>query len=115
MTPPDAVPSEAPPPEAARRHAELSQQLEDFAYRYYITNQPTVSDATYDATMRELGALEDAYPSLRTPDSPTQKVMESLSTDFAEVRHVERLLSLDNVFTDEEFAAWAARTSRPSA
>jgi DNA ligase (NAD+) len=112
MTPPDAVPSEAPPPEAARRHAELSQQLEDFAYRYYITNQPTVSDATYDATMRELGALEDAYPSLRTPDSPTQKVMESLSTDFAEVRHVERLLSLDNVFTDEEFAAWAARATR---
>jgi DNA ligase (NAD+) len=100
------------PAKAARRHAELSQELEDLAYRYYISNQPTVSDATYDAKMRELNALEDTHPSLRTPNSPTQKVMETLSTDFAEVRHVQRLLSLDNVFTDEEFAAWAARATR---
>jgi DNA ligase (NAD+) len=100
------------PAKAARRHATLSQELEDLAYRYYISNQPTVSDATYDAKMRELNALETKHPSLRTPNSPTQKVMETLSTDFAEVRHVQRLLSLDNVFTDEEFAAWAARATR---
>jgi DNA ligase (NAD+) len=100
------------PAKAAKRHAALSQELEDLAYRYYISNQPTVSDAEYDAKMRELTALEDKHPSLRTPNSPTQKVMETLSTDFAEVRHVERLLSLDNVFTDEEFAAWAARATR---
>jgi DNA ligase (NAD+) len=100
------------PAKAARRHATLSQELEDLAYRYYISNQPTVSDAEYDAKMRELTALEDSHPSLRTPNSPTQKVMETLSTDFAEVKHVQRLLSLDNVFTDEEFAAWAARATR---
>jgi DNA ligase (NAD+) len=100
------------PAKAAKRHAALSQELEDLAYRYYISNQPTVSDAEYDAKMRELSALEDSHPSLRTPNSPTQKVMETLSTDFAEVRHVQRLLSLDNVFTDEEFAAWAARATR---
>ncbi|HEX3907666.1 MAG TPA: NAD-dependent DNA ligase LigA [Mycobacteriales bacterium] len=100
------------PPKVARRHAQLSQELEDLAYRYYISNQPTVSDAEYDAKMHELSAIEDSHPSLRTPNSPTQKVMETLSTDFAEVRHVQRLLSLDNVFTDEEFAAWAARATR---
>jgi DNA ligase (NAD+) len=100
------------PAKVARRHAQLSQQLEDLAYRYYISNQPTVSDAEYDAKMRELTGIEDKHPSLRTPNSPTQKVMETLSTDFAEVRHVQRLLSLDNVFTDEEFAAWAARATR---
>jgi DNA ligase (NAD+) len=100
------------PAKAAQRHALLSQELEDLAYRYYISNQPTVSDAEYDAKMRELNELESKHPSLRTPNSPTQKVMETLSTDFAEVRHVERLLSLDNVFSDEEFAAWAARATR---
>jgi DNA ligase (NAD+) len=98
--------------DAARRHRELSQELEDLAYRYYVLTQPTVSDAEYDAKMHELEALESADPELRTPDSPTQKVMESLSTDFAEVKHLERLLSLDNVFSDEEFDAWAGRATR---
>jgi DNA ligase (NAD+) len=98
--------------DAARRHAELSQELEDLAYRYYVLTQPTVADAEYDAKMHELAALEVAYPSLQTPNSPTQKVMESLSTDFAEVTHLERLLSLDNVFSDDEFDAWAARATR---
>jgi DNA ligase (NAD+) len=98
--------------DAARRHRELSQEVEDLAYRYYVLTQPTVADAEYDAKMHELEAIEEAYPQLRTPDSPTQKVMESLSTDFAEVTHVERLLSLDNVFSDEEFDAWSARATR---
>jgi DNA ligase (NAD+) len=104
--------SSTPPDAVQRRHHELAGELEDLAYRYYISNQPTVSDAEYDAKMRELQAIEDEYDVLRTPDSPTQKVMESLSTDFAEVRHIERLMSLDNVFTDEEFDAWAARATR---
>jgi DNA ligase (NAD+) len=101
-----------PPAEVARRHAELAAELEDLAYRYYISNAPTVSDAEYDAKMRELEAIEADYTSLRTPDSPTQKVMESLSTDFAEVRHLERMMSLDNVFSDEEFEAWVQRATR---
>jgi DNA ligase (NAD+) len=97
---------------ARRRHAELAQQVEEWAYQYYVLAQPTASDADYDAAMRELEALEERWPDLRTPDSPTQKVMESLSTDFAPVTHLERMLSLDNVFTDEEFAAWAHRATR---
>jgi DNA ligase (NAD+) len=107
MTAADPIPADA-----ARRHSELSQELEELAYRYYVLAQPTVADAEYDEKMRELSAIEAAHPALRTPDSPTQKVMESLSTDFAAVTHLERLLSLDNVFTDEEFAAWAARATR---
>jgi DNA ligase (NAD+) len=100
------------PADAARRHHELAQEVEDLAYRYYVLAQPTVADAEYDAKMRELEALEGAHPELRTPDSPTQKVMESLSTDFAEVTHLQRLMSLDNVFSEAEFDAWAARATR---
>ncbi|HEX3824021.1 MAG TPA: NAD-dependent DNA ligase LigA [Mycobacteriales bacterium] len=105
-------PTKLPPPDVARRHHELSGEVEDLAYRYYVLTQPTVADAEYDAKMHELEAIEEAHPSLRTPDSPTQKVMETLSTDFAAVTHLERLLSLDNVFSDEEFDAWAARATR---
>jgi DNA ligase (NAD+) len=100
------------PVDVRQRHAALSGELEDLAYRYYVLTQPTVSDAEYDAKMRELSAIEDEWPALRTPDSPTQKVMESLSTDFAAVAHLERMLSLDNVFSDEEFDAWVARAAR---
>jgi DNA ligase (NAD+) len=97
---------------ARQRHAVLAQEVEDLAYRYYVLAQPTVSDADYDAKMAELNALEEKWPDLRTPDSPTQKVMESLSTDFRAVTHLERMLSLDNVFSDDEFVAWAQRATR---
>jgi DNA ligase (NAD+) len=100
------------PVEVRQRHDALAREVEELAYRYYVLAQPTVADAEYDAKMRELSAIEDEWPALRTPDSPTQKVMESLSTDFAAVTHLERMLSLDNVFSDEEFAAWAARATR---
>jgi DNA ligase (NAD+) len=98
--------------QARQRHATLAQEVEDLAYRYYVLAQPTVSDADYDAKMAELNALEDRWPDLRTPDSPTQKVMESLSTDFGAISHLERMLSLDNVFSDDEFAAWSHRATR---
>jgi len=62
--------------------------------------------------MRELRELEERYPDLRTPDSPTQKVGGAISTDFTPVQHLERLLSLDNSFSAEEFDAWSARASR---
>ena len=63
--------------------------------------------------MRRLNAIEDEHPSLRTPDSPTQQVGGAIfSTDFQAVDHLERLLSLDNAFSAEELAAWAARVER---
>ncbi len=100
------------PVPARERHGELSRTLEDLAFRYYVQAAPTVSDGEYDALMRELQALEEHHPSLRTADSPTQKVMESFATDFTPVTHLERMLSLDNVCTVEELTAWAGRAVR---
>ncbi len=100
------------PVDVAERHAALSRELDDHAYRYYVLDAPIVSDAEYDTLMRELTAIETKYPQLRTPDSPTQKVAGSYSTMFSPVEHLERLMSLDNVFSSEELAAWAARAER---
>jgi DNA ligase (NAD+) len=98
--------------EPLHRHAELSQRLEELAFQYYVEAQPTVSDAEYDQLMRELQQLEEEHPELRTPDSPTQRVMESFSTDFAPVEHLQRLMSLDNAFTEDELRAWANRQAK---
>jgi DNA ligase (NAD+) len=100
------------PVEVAQRHAVLARELDDHAYRYYVLDAPTVADAEYDVAMRELMALEESYPQLRTPDSPSQKVAGSYSTLFTPVTHLERLLSLDNVFSADELSAWAARAER---
>jgi DNA ligase (NAD+) len=97
---------------ARHRHAELSEQLTDASYRYYVADAPTLSDADYDRMMRELEALEDRFSELRTPDSPTQKVAGTVSSQFTEVEHLERLLSLDNAFSADELAAWAIRLER---
>jgi DNA ligase (NAD+) len=98
--------------EARQRHAELSEKLRDAQYRYYVLDAPTIADIEYDTDMRSLEALEEQFPELRTPDSPTQNVGGGLSTLFTPVEHLERLLSLDNVFSEEEFAAWADRAAR---
>ena len=97
---------------ARERHAELSRQLDEHSFRYHVLDRPTVSDAAYDALMRELQRLEEDHPSLRTPDSPTQRVGATWSTLFTPVRHLERMLSLDNAFTPEELAAWEKRVER---
>ena len=98
--------------EARQRHAELSEKLRDAQYRYYVLDAPTIADIEYDTDMRALEALEEQFPELRTPDSPTQNVGGGLSTLFTPVEHLERLLSLDNVFSEEEFAAWTDRAAR---
>ena len=100
------------PAEARRRHADLSLEITEADHRYYILDSPTISDIDYDTKMRELRALEDEYPDLRTPDSPTQTVHGAISTLFTPVEHLERLLSLDNVFTDEDLGSWADRATR---
>jgi DNA ligase (NAD+) len=100
------------PAQARQRHAELSEQLNEASYRYYVLDAPTLSDIDYDTKLRELTALEDSYPELRTPDSPTQIVHGGISTLFTPVEHLERLLSLDNVFTDEDLGGWSDRAVR---
>src|ERR1700691_682115 len=98
--------------EARREHAEQSEKLSDAQYRYHVLDAPTISDAEYDQGIRRLNEIEDEFPELRTPDSPTQKVGGSISTLFTPVTHLERLLSLDNVFSHEEFGAWADRAAK---
>ena len=98
--------------EARRRHAELSERLLDAQYRYHVLDAPTISDIEYDTGLRELNQIEDEFPELRTPDSPTQHVGGAISTQFTAVEHLERLLSLDNVFSAEEFSAWSDRAAR---
>ena len=100
------------PAGARERHAELALELDEHSYRYHVLDQPTVSDAEYDALMRELLALEERHPGLRTPDSPSQQVGNTYSTLFTPVEHLERMQSLDNCFSVEELAAWALRAER---
>ncbi|ANI39186.1 NAD-dependent DNA ligase LigA [Mycolicibacterium vaccae] len=99
-------------PEAAlrRQWQELADQVREHQFRYYVRDAPIVSDAEFDEMLRRLQTLEDDHPELRTPDSPTQLVGGAgFATDFTAAEHLERMLSLDNVFTPDELAAWAAR------
>lgn len=100
------------PPEARHRWDELAERIRADQFAYYVRDAPSSSDAEYDARLRELGALEETYPGLRTPDSPTQLVGGTFSTEFGAVDHVERMLSLDNAFSDEDVRAWADRVQR---
>jgi len=98
------------PLSAARtRHADLAEQIEEHRFRYHVSDAPTISDGEYDALMRELDALENEHPELRTPDSPTQKVGGAVSTEFTSVPHIERMLSLANAFDFAELDAWHDR------
>ncbi|RIJ70895.1 NAD-dependent DNA ligase LigA [Nakamurella silvestris] len=103
------------PEEAAERHAVLSAEIADHQFRYYVRDSPVVTDAEFDTLLRELIGLEESYPALLTPDSPTQRVGGSYSTDFAPAEHRERLLSLDNVFSADEMAGWLDKTARDAA
>ena len=98
--------------QARHRHADLADQITEHNHRYHVLDASVISDAEYDALMRELRELEDSYPDLRTPDSPTQRVGDTIATGFAPVTHLERLLSLDNAFSAGELDGWAARAVR---
>ncbi|MGO4753394.1 NAD-dependent DNA ligase LigA, partial [Streptomyces sp. 2MCAF27] len=100
------------PAEARDKHAILAEQVEEHRFRYYVKDAPIVSDAEFDRLLRELEALEEEYAELRTPDSPTQKVAGAYETEFTEVEHRERMLSLDNAFDGDELAGWADRIVR---
>jgi DNA ligase (NAD+) len=103
---------EDPPAEVSTAHAELADELLGHQYRYYVLDSPTIADAEFDQKLKELEAIEERYPSLRTPESPTQRVGGTFSTLFTAVEHAERMMSLDNVFDLDELQAWADRTVR---
>lgn len=98
--------------QARHRIAELSENLREHQFRYYVLDSPLVSDSEYDDLLKELMLLESKYPQFRTPDSPTQTVGGGFSTDFEAVDHLERMMSLDNAFSSEELVAWAQRVER---
>src|SRR5437588_7923353 len=97
----------------AARAKELRQQIEHHNMRYHQLDDPEISDAEYDALVRELRGIEEAHPDLVTPDSPTQKVGAAPDTStFAPVRHRQPMMSLDNAFSFDELLAWGKRMER---
>ncbi len=97
---------------AKLRVEELREQANFHSYRYHVLDEPEVSDAEYDDLMKELRALEERFPELVTPDSPTQRVGATPADLFAPVQHRTPMLSLDNAFSREELQAWATRVER---
>lgn len=89
------------------RHALLVTQIQMHNERYYVQDDPIISDAEYDALFLELQALEHEHPNLITNDSPTQNVGNSNSAVFTPVKHLRPMLSLDNAFNDEDFSKFA--------
>jgi DNA ligase (NAD+) len=97
------------PPQSVARAEKLRAALHEHDYRYYVLAEPTVSDEEYDRLMRELQVLEEAYPSLRTPDSPTQRVGGKPTREFATVAHEPAMLSLANSYSEEEIREFDRR------
>ncbi len=102
----------APPNEAREQWTELAEEVRQHQFRYYVRDAPVISDGAFDTLLGQLNALEEQYPDLRTPDSPTQLVGGGFATDFTSVDHLERMLSLDNVFDESELRAWIAKVEQ---
>jgi len=100
------------PAKIRREVDELSAELEQHSHRYYVLDDPSVSDAQYDEMFRRLVELEEAYPELRSPASPTQRVGAPPADKFASVRHAQPMLSLDNVTSAEQFLEFDERVRR---
>ena len=101
------------PPDAARRRARtLAEELRRHERLYYAENRPEITDAEFDRLLRELSAIEEEYPELAGPDSPTRRVGGEPATEFATVVHAEPMLSLENAYSWEEAQAWLARAAR---
>ena len=100
--------------QARHRITELTQEIRDHQFKYYVLDAPTITDAQFDALLKELEKLEAAHPELLDPDSPTLKVGGGFSTTFDQHDHIEKMMSLDNVFDSEELSAWFDRVEKES-
>jgi DNA ligase (NAD+) len=98
--------------DVSTRADELRRQLEYHGHRYYVLDDPDISDPDYDALLNELREIEAEHPELRTPDSPTQRVGAQPLDKFEEVPHLQPMLSLANARNEEELAAWVVRSER---
>ena len=95
-----------------KRHAELSKLLSNYSRQYYIFDDPSVSDAEYDALYQELLAIEDEYPELATESSPSQNVGAKVSKDFQKVIHKQKMLSLENAFNEDDIQDFIDRVKK---
>ena len=94
------------------RITELVNEIREHQFKYYVLDAPTVTDAEFDALLKELIALETKHPELREPDSPTQNVGGGFATHFEQRDHIEKMMSLDNVFDLEELSSWFDRVEK---
>lgn len=99
-------------PDAINRLSKLISQLSQYAYEYYVLDETTVSDAVYDGLIQEVKKIEEEYPDLISPESPTQRVGAGPADDFQKVPHSTRMLSLNDVFSREEVEAWVLRMEK---
>src|SRR5580765_3229577 len=97
---------------AADRAAKLRDLINDYRYNYHVLNKSTMSEAAADSLKHELSQIEAKHPELITPDSPTQRVAGEPLPGFKQIRHSGRMLSLNDVFNEEEFMAWVARIQK---
>ena len=95
-----------------RRIAELSDEIRDHQFRYYVLDKPIISDGEFDVLLRELQDLEAAHPELKADDSPTQLVGGGFATHFQQHDHIEKMMSLDNVFDGSELDQWFERIAK---
>ena len=99
---------------ARHRIIELTQEIRDHQFKYYVLDAPSITDAQFDALLKELQALEAKHPELLEPDSPSLGVGGGFATTFEQHDHIEKMMSLDNVFDGDELAAWFDRVEKES-
>ena len=97
-----------------REMAALAEEIRDHQYRYYVLDKPQISDAEFDSLWKKLVALENKYPELRDPHSPTLDVGGGFATHFEQYDHREKMMSLDNAFGEDELDAWFERVAKDS-
>jgi len=92
----------------------LAEEIKDHQFKYYVLDKPTITDAEFDALWKKLLSLESKHPELKDANSPTLEVGGGFATHFQQRDHIEKMMSLDNVFDDEELAAWFERVAKES-
>ena len=100
--------------EARHRISELTQEIRDHQFKYYVLDAPTITDAAFDKLLKELQALEAKHPELLEPDSPSLGIGGGFATTFDQHDHIEKMMSLDNVFDEDELTAWFDRVEKES-
>jgi DNA ligase (NAD+) len=99
---------------ARHRITELTQEIRDHQFKYYVLDSPTITDAAFDTLLKELAGLEAKHPELLEPDSPTLGIGGGFATTFDQHDHIEKMMSLDNVFDSDELATWFDRVEKES-